>query len=267
MQFDQRLLSMNDTDVPKLVCKYTPTGRRNVNRPRIRWCDQRAWRRNKPEINYILLLIVMTVSSGNAQLLLWSCLETAIRWARKIRENNAISWRFRYLGVGGGRWLRTRVQPTTAPAPNRGMTCVVMHSHFLLEVGYVMFLELLLNKCLDWLWASSDTEEPTAFVYITLLCERNGLCSRMESDRMIGNGESKRIWEELVLFWGIAPSSLSWKKIEENTWKPQSMWFPDRNSNLGPLEHKAGELTSMPRCSLIYSCTFVMLRHFVALMG
>lgn len=48
----------NDTRIPILLCEYVQTGRRNLSRPKEIWKGEDPWRRLKPGIVYIPLLLV-----------------------------------------------------------------------------------------------------------------------------------------------------------------------------------------------------------------
>lgn len=51
----------NYTSLFSLHTCLSPTGKRNIDRPRKRWKDQHPWRRNKPSMAYTQILLVMMI--------------------------------------------------------------------------------------------------------------------------------------------------------------------------------------------------------------
>ena len=73
----QDLLRRTDSRISKSVHEYTPTGRRNVARPRTRWWQHHHGRQKKPGMGYTLLLMM----DQYGIYMFWSFRGYKIRWS------------------------------------------------------------------------------------------------------------------------------------------------------------------------------------------
>lgn len=53
------LLRTDDTHISKLLCEYSPSGGRNIGRPKKRRTEQLPLKQKKPGMTYTLLLLLM----------------------------------------------------------------------------------------------------------------------------------------------------------------------------------------------------------------